>query len=60
MRERDPGARLARIEAITTAEYPTAARRPANSRMDCSKLRERFGWEMMGWRDSLREVVAEL
>jgi dTDP-4-dehydrorhamnose reductase len=60
MRERDPGARLARIEAITTAEYPTAARRPANSRMDCSKLRERFGWEMMRWRDSLREVVAEL
>jgi dTDP-4-dehydrorhamnose reductase len=59
-REREPGARLARIEAITTAEYPTAARRPANSRMDCSKLRERFGWKMMGWRDSLREVVAEL
>jgi len=60
LRERKPGARLAMIEAITTAQYPTAARRPANSRMDCSKLRERFGWKMMDWRDSLREVVAEL
>ena len=59
-RERKPGARLAMIEAITTAQYPTAARRPRNSRMDCSKLRERFGWKMMDWRDSLREVVAEL
>ena len=60
LRERKPSARLAMIEAITTAQYPTAARRPRNSRMDCSKLRERFGWKMMDWRDSLREVVAEL
>jgi dTDP-4-dehydrorhamnose reductase len=60
LREKDSGVRLATIEAITTAEYPTPARRPANSRMDCSKLRERFGWKMMDWRDSLREVLAEL
>jgi dTDP-4-dehydrorhamnose reductase len=58
--EKEPGVRFAAIEAITTAEYPTAARRPANSRMDCGKLRERFGWKMMDWRDSLREVLAEL
>jgi dTDP-4-dehydrorhamnose reductase len=54
------GARFAMIEAITTAEYPTAAKRPVNSRMNCERLRERFGWEMMDWRDSLREVLAEL
>jgi dTDP-4-dehydrorhamnose reductase len=60
LREKEPGTRLAEIEAITTAEYPTAARRPVNSRMDCGKLRERFGWKMMDWRDSLREVLAEL
>jgi dTDP-4-dehydrorhamnose reductase len=60
MREREPGVRFAEIEAITTAEYPTPAKRPANSRMDCSKLRERFGWEMMDWQDSLRKVLAEL
>jgi dTDP-4-dehydrorhamnose reductase len=58
--EREPGVRFAAIEAITTAEYPTPARRPANSRMDCSRLAERFGWEMMDWEDSLRKVLAEL
>jgi dTDP-4-dehydrorhamnose reductase len=59
-REREPEASFAEIEAITTAEYPTPARRPANSRMNCERLAERFGWKMMDWRDSLREVLAEL
>jgi dTDP-4-dehydrorhamnose reductase len=58
--EREPGVRFAAIEAITTAEYPTPAKRPANSRMSCERLKERFGWEMLDWRDSLREVLAEL
>src|SRR5882757_1063001 len=59
-REREPGVRFAVIEEITTAEYPTPAKRPANSRMSCERLKERFGWEMLDWRDSLREVLAEL
>jgi dTDP-4-dehydrorhamnose reductase len=59
-KEREPNARFAQIEAITTAEYPTPAKRPTNSRMDCRRLMERFGWKMMDWRDSLREVLAEL
>jgi dTDP-4-dehydrorhamnose reductase len=59
-RETEPDVPFAKIEAITTAEYPTPAKRPANSRMDCSRLRERFGWNMMAWQDSLRKVLAEL
>lgn len=59
-RERTPGTRFAEVEAITTAEYPTAARRPANSRMNCERLRERFGWRMMDWRESLQQVLAEI
>jgi dTDP-4-dehydrorhamnose reductase len=59
-REREPGTRFAAIEAITTVEYPTPAQRPTNSRMNCERLKERFGWKMMDWRDSLREVLAEL
>ena len=59
-RERESGVWFAAIEAITTAEYPTPAKRPANSRMNCGRLREQFGWEMLDWRDSLREVLAEL
>jgi dTDP-4-dehydrorhamnose reductase len=58
--EREPGVRFAAIEAITTAEYPTPAKRPANSRMDCGRLKEQLGWEMLDWRNSLRQVLAEL
>jgi dTDP-4-dehydrorhamnose reductase len=58
--EREPEVQFAQIEAITTAEYPTPARRPANSRMNSEKLEERFGWKMMDWRDSLRRVLLEL
>jgi dTDP-4-dehydrorhamnose reductase len=60
MRRLEPGAKLARVEAITTAEYPTPARRPKNSRLDCGKLERAFGWTMPEWRESLRLVVEEL
>ncbi len=60
MQEKEPGVRLARIEAIGTEEYPTPARRPANSRLNCEKLAERLGWRMMDWQDSVAEVIAEL
>jgi dTDP-4-dehydrorhamnose reductase len=55
-RERQPGVRLAEVDAISTAEYPTPAQRPENSRLNCSKVEEKFGWRMMDWRESLREV----
>jgi dTDP-4-dehydrorhamnose reductase len=58
-REAEPGVRFAEIEAITTADYPTAAKRPFNSRMNCSKLAEGFGWTMMDWKESLRKVLLE-
>jgi dTDP-4-dehydrorhamnose reductase len=59
-RERQPGVRLAEVDAISSAEYPTPAKRPANSRLNCGKLTEKFGWRMMDWRESLREVMKEL
>jgi len=58
--EKEPGVKLAKIEAITTEEYPTPAKRPKNSRLDCAKLEATFGWTMMRWEDSLRAVVEEL
>ncbi len=60
LREREPEATLAEVEAITTAEYPTPAKRPQNSRLSCEKLAASFGWRMMDWQESLREVMAEL
>jgi dTDP-4-dehydrorhamnose reductase len=59
-REAEPGVRFAEIEAITTAEYPTPAKRPFNSRMNCSKLAEGLGWKMTDWQESLRKVLSEL
>jgi len=60
MRERKPGLRLAEIESISTAEYPTPARRPGNSRLNCDQLTSRFGWRMLEWQESLRRVLAVL
>jgi dTDP-4-dehydrorhamnose reductase len=59
-REREPEVRFAAVGAIQTDQYPTPAKRPSNSRLNCSKLKERFGWTMMDWQDSLREVLSEL
>jgi len=56
----EPDAKLATVEAITTAHYPTPAKRPMNSRMDCAKLERVFGWRMPEWRDSLVKVIGEL
>jgi dTDP-4-dehydrorhamnose reductase len=49
-----------RIEAITTADYPTPARRPANSVLDCSRIGEVFGVVPRPWRQALAEVIGEL
>ncbi|MCW0982261.1 dTDP-4-dehydrorhamnose reductase [Agrobacterium sp. BT-220-3] len=48
------------IKDITTAQYPTPARRPANSRLDCSKLEEVYGIRLPEWQTSTRAVVAAL
>ena len=45
------------IKAITTAEYPTPARRPANSRLDCSKLENDFGLQMPDWQPYLERML---
>ena len=48
-----------RITGIATADYPTPARRPANSRLACPNL-VRVGLERPDWRDALTDVLREL
>jgi dTDP-4-dehydrorhamnose reductase len=48
------------VKAITTAEYPTPARRPANSRMSMAAFEQRFGFRLRPWQDALAETVARL
>jgi dTDP-4-dehydrorhamnose reductase len=48
------------VSPIMTAEYPTPARRPPNSRLDCGRLRDVFGIQLPHWRASLTRTVDEI
>lgn len=48
------------IKAISTPEYPTPAQRPANSRLDCSRVATDYGVACPGWRDALQLCLSEL
>lgn len=48
------------VNNITTAQYPTPARRPANSRLDCRKLEEVYRIRLPEWQTSTRAVMAAL
>jgi len=54
------GRRPTRVKRITTADYPTPARRPANSRLDNEKLRRIYGLKLPDWRKSLAACCARL
>ena len=46
--------------AVTTADYPTPAARPANSQLDCSKFTETFGLTLPNWQESTATCVKRL
>jgi dTDP-4-dehydrorhamnose reductase len=58
--EARPGAKITRLAPIPTSEYPTPARRPANSRLDCSRLQQVFGITLPPWQQSAAEVITEI
>src|SRR5262245_32916346 len=47
------GRRVPRLEAITSADYPSAVKRPANSRLDCGKFQRTFGTGLPSWSTSV-------
>lgn len=51
--------RVPTVEAITTAEYPTPAKRPAYSHLDVAKLEQDFGVTLPRWQDGLKRVIAD-
>ncbi|MBO0738602.1 MAG: dTDP-4-dehydrorhamnose reductase [Alphaproteobacteria bacterium] len=55
-----PSGSRPQIEPVTTAQYPTPARRPMNSVLDCRKIAEAYGVSAPPWRTSLAAVVREL
>ncbi len=54
---RHPQQKFARLVPITTAEYPTPAKRPQYSHLDCTKLAQRFGLTLPAWERSLHAVM---
>lgn len=52
--------RLPRVDAISTSDYPTPARRPAWSVLSCSRLEADHGIGQPDWREGLRRVLEEL
>ena len=57
---REQGLPAADVAPIGVADYPTPARRPANSMLDCTALRRSFGLELPDWRVGVRDCIARL
>ncbi len=54
------GGPTAAVEDITTADYPTPARRPANSRLNTFRITRDYGATPRPWQEAVAEIVAEL
>ncbi len=54
------GGRRPQVRRIASADYPTAARRPANSRLDCGRILQVLGWEARPWREGLAACFDEM
>ncbi len=48
------------VEDIPTTAYPTPARRPLNSRLDCSATASVFGIYRPDWRSDLKHIIADI
>jgi dTDP-4-dehydrorhamnose reductase len=49
--------KVKRVEPISTSEYPTPAKRPSNSVLDCSLIEKTFTIRLKPWRESLAQMV---
>jgi dTDP-4-dehydrorhamnose reductase len=54
------GWKVPEVMPIATADWPTPAKRPADSRLDCGRLERVFGVRLPHWREGLRRTTAPL
>jgi dTDP-4-dehydrorhamnose reductase len=52
------GGPAAKVKPVSTADYPTKAKRPANSRLDSSRFALAFGWQAVASEEGLKAVIA--
>jgi dTDP-4-dehydrorhamnose reductase len=48
------------LTPIPTSQYPTPAKRPSNSRLECTLLEQRFGIRLPDWQRGVRECLADI
>ena len=48
------------VAPLSTEQYPTPAKRPANSRLNTTRFRETFGLRLPHWQESLRHVLHQI
>ncbi|MFP1769521.1 dTDP-4-dehydrorhamnose reductase [Lonsdalea quercina] len=51
-------ASLPTLTSISTSDYPTRAKRPANSRLNCQKIQRQFGIAPSDWQSALNNIQA--
>lgn len=49
-----------KVDAIATSDYPTPAKRPANSRLDCSRFEQTFGLTLPPWQRGLDHILDQI
>ncbi|HEX7776045.1 MAG TPA: dTDP-4-dehydrorhamnose reductase [Parvibaculum sp.] len=59
-RAAERGQKTPRISAIRTRDYPTPAQRPANSRLDGTRIAEAYGIKLPAWEDSLGRCMEDI
>lgn len=52
--------KVSSVEAITTAQYPTRAKRPPFSALDCSLIKKHFGINTKPWQESLGKTIERI
>ena len=48
------------VAAVTSSAFPTAATRPHNSRLDCTRLQAVFGLKLPAWQLGVNRMLAEI
>ena len=54
------GWHVPRVDPIASADFPRAAKRPANSALDCGKAERTFGVRLRPWRESVEACLERL
>jgi dTDP-4-dehydrorhamnose reductase len=50
----------AQVLPTSTANYPTPAQRPLNSRLDTTRLKTAFGLELPNWQQGIERMLTEI